>query len=439
MVFDAAKPIKKNKSFSSMELVLDEERKEILKFLETREMRLSTGLKNKCFLENNLEVGFRSDINLSNTLNVSSLPEGSRFLNESNSIFTKSSSIENVMQKSLDDVFLEKFDRNDVIESNSHDGECFDNYIRSASPYLNSTVNELESLSLSNGFEIQGKKNPVNPLKDSYHSSMLPSRVSKIITNKIHTSKNASKSKDSNIFSQTNMNFSLEQEIDADEDRRSQNMKIDMGTIIFTEDRTIRTIKRGEYPSSFSESRRIRSYLVSIDLSSESLYALEWAIGTIVRDYDIMMIVEAIDKDDKDDKGILELEKERLAAMEEICQITQKLLKKTKLILQIEIEIIHHKTPKHLLTEMIDYLEPTLVILGSRGCSSLKGFFFFFCICINCYLRVILGSFSNYIVNKSSVPVMVARKKPRKSKSKYAVFGTNIRMANNLFTKTIVD
>ncbi|KTW25578.1 hypothetical protein T552_03439 [Pneumocystis carinii B80] len=410
MVFDAAKPIKKNKSFSSMELVLDEERKEILKFLETREMRLSTGLKNKCFLENDLGAGFRSDINLSNTLNVSSLSRGSGFLNELSSIFTKSS---------------KKFDRNDPIESNSHDGECFDNYIRSASPYLNSTVNELESLSLSNSLEIQGKKNPVNPTKDTYHSSMLPSRISKNITNKIHTSKNALKSKEPNIFSQTNMNFSLEQEINADEDRRSQNMKIDMGTIIFTEDRTIRTIKRGEYPSSFSGSRRIRSYLVSIDLSSESLYALEWAIGTIVRDYDIMMIVEAIDKDDKDDKGIMELEKERLAAMEEICQITQKLLKKTKLILQIEIEIIHHKTPKHLLTEMIDYLEPTLVILGSRGCSSLKG--------------VILGSFSNYIVNKSSVPVMVARKKPRKLKSKYAVFGTNIRMANNLFTKTIVD
>lgn len=281
------------------------------------------------------------------------------------------------MQKSLDNVFLEKFDRNDAIESISYDGECFDNYIRSSLPYLNSTVNELESLSLSNGLEIQGKKNPVNSSKDSYHSSMLPSRVSKIITNKIHTSNNDSKSKEPNIFSQTNMNFSLEQEIDADEDRRSQNMKIDMGTIIFTEDRTIRTIKRGEYPSSFSGSKRIRSYLVSIDLSSESLYALEWAIGTIVRDYDIMMIVEAIDKDDKDDKGILELEKERLAAMEKICQITQKLLKKTRLILQIEIEIIHHKTPKHLLTEMIDYLEPTLVILGSRGCSSLKGFFFF--------------------------------------------------------------
>ena len=51
-------------------------------------------------------------------------------------------------------------------------------------------------------------------------------------------------------------------------------------------------------------------------------------------------------------------------------------------------------------TTQIDYLDPTLVILGSRGRSAIKG--------------VLLGSFSNYLVTKSSVPVMVARKKLRK-------------------------
>jgi gamma-glutamyltranspeptidase len=45
----------------------------------------------------------------------------------------------------------------------------------------------------------------------------------------------------------------------------------------------------------------------------------------------------------------------------------------------------------------IDFLSPTLTILGSRGRSQLKG--------------VLLGSFSNYLVTKSSVPVMVARKR----------------------------
>ncbi|KAG5517994.1 hypothetical protein PMAC_000449 [Pneumocystis sp. 'macacae'] len=470
MVFDAAKPIKKNKSFSSMESVIDEERKEVLKFLETREMQLSMGLKNKLrssmpcdvfdfkCLESDLEVGFKSGFVSDNTFNVSSSRRSSskrssardcpqnnrssslndvelnsyktcfRFSNylpsQSSEIFTKLSSIENEPKKKIDNGFSENYDSANPIKSNCCNKDGLDGYIKPASSYLSPTIDKLESLSLSIASEADGNGFAHESSKNSY-SSISPSRILKTVVNKAHSFKNSSNLCQSEVFSHTNTGFSFEHDNDVDEYKKMQNMKIDMGTIIFTEDRTIRTIKRGEYSSSFSKPRKIRSYLVPIDLSSESLYALEWAIGTVVRDYDTMMIVEAIDKDDKDDKGIVELEKERLAAMEEICQITQKLLKKTRLILQIEIEIIHHKTPKHLLTEMIDYLEPTLVILGSRGRSSLKG--------------VILGSFSNYIVNKSSVPVMVARKKPMKSKSKQSVFGTNIRMVNNLLTKAIID
>ena len=51
--------------------------------------------------------------------------------------------------------------------------------------------------------------------------------------------------------------------------------------------------------------------------------------------------------------------------------------------------------------------------------------------------RVLLGSFSNYLVTKSSVPVMVARKRLRKH-SKFKK--TNIRQANNLTAvKTLVS
>src|SRR3954462_10391892 len=63
----------------------------------------------------------------------------------------------------------------------------------------------------------------------------------------------------------------------------------------------------------------------------------------------------------------------------------------------------------------IDYLQSTLVVLGSRGRSALKG--------------VLLGSFSNYLVTKSSVPVMVARKKLKKHTKTTSV---KVRLANNL-------
>lgn len=67
------------------------------------------------------------------------------------------------------------------------------------------------------------------------------------------------------------------------------------------------------------------------------------------------------------------------------------------------------------------------MILGSRGRSALKG--------------VLLGSFSNYLVTKSSVPVMVARKKlkqhtTKKKKASPFAIGTggnvNVRLTNNL-------
>jgi Universal stress protein family len=66
--------------------------------------------------------------------------------------------------------------------------------------------------------------------------------------------------------------------------------------------------------------------------------------------------------------------------------------------------------------KQIDYLQPTLVVLGSRGRSAIKG--------------VLLGSFSNYLVTKSSVPVMVARKKLRKHSK--AFNPTNMRLSNVL-------
>ncbi len=63
---------------------------------------------------------------------------------------------------------------------------------------------------------------------------------------------------------------------------------------------------------------------------------------------------------------------------------------------------------------VIDHVKPTMVVMGSRGRNALKG--------------VLLGSFSNYIVERSNVPVMVARRKLQKSKHK----DLNPRLANNL-------
>ncbi|KAI5305891.1 dual specificity protein kinase kns1 [Ascosphaera pollenicola] len=111
------------------------------------------------------------------------------------------------------------------------------------------------------------------------------------------------------------------------------------------------------------------------------------------------------------------LEKERRRALERITSKCIHLLRKTRLQVRVAIEVIHCKNPKHLITEAIDGLQPTMVILGSRGRSALKG--------------VLLGSFSNYLVSKSSKPVMVARKKLRKHATGSRLIS---RQTNNLKT-----
>ncbi|KAK6533239.1 hypothetical protein TWF281_007387 [Arthrobotrys megalospora] len=311
--------------------------------------------------------------------------------------------------------------------------------------------------------------------------------------------------------------FSSDAEADSKDLKRASRLSLNISPIVSTPEthRVARTIVRGDLSnmeSEFLSGRKQRSYLVATDLSAEAAHALEWTIGTVLRDGDKLLAIYAIDEetigdfdaqkvasqtaeshyagaspplssrrkslekgrpksgsspirssslgrsdvpdslgeghqyssnnssrdvlprlpaefvDNEEEKkpGALDInsrdkskpEQERWAAAEQISTLVTKLLKKTKLQVNVIVEVIHCKSPKHLLTEMIDILEPTLVILGSRGRSALKG--------------VLLGSFSNYLVTKSSVPVMVARKKLKKSKYK----NPNPRLINNLSTGT---
>ncbi|KAI1815952.1 adenine nucleotide alpha hydrolases-like protein [Poronia punctata] len=268
-------------------------------------------------------------------------------------------------------------------------------------------------------------------------------------------------------------------ELDADVNaiKAAQNLQLSLTPIISTPEaqRSIRIIYRGEFPKiqkeAEEEHRRLRKYLVATDLSDESTHALEWAIGTVLRDGDTLIAMYCLDEeasgeagssvpDDtktmKEQAGVVNVmakatnvrtsqnsgspssfafsrvtnsprlratdagsaasspapgsrgktknEEERERAILDITERVSKLLRKTQLQVRVIVEVIHCKNPKHLITEVIDLVNPTLVILGSRGRSALKG--------------TLLGSFSNYLVTKSSVPVMVARKRLRK-KSKY--------------------
>ncbi|PYI07605.1 hypothetical protein BO78DRAFT_417471 [Aspergillus sclerotiicarbonarius CBS 121057] len=278
--------------------------------------------------------------------------------------------------------------------------------------------------------------------------------------------------------SATNTPFGSEDEAELSDIKRAQKLGIQMSAIDSTvQHRSIRTIIRGDYTDLQQETegsrRRQRKYLVATDLSEESVYALEWTIGTILRDGDTMYAVcamhdetatpasvqigdgakamqdaaavvgsqtaETAEKAQNDSnshlpralfgrlgteskpssvdgRGMSKAESERVHAVEVISQTCVRLLRKTLLQVRVAVEAIHCKSPKHMITEAIDGLDPTLVIVGARGRSALKG--------------VLLGSFSNYLVMHSSVPVMVARKKLKQTKNKK----TNVRLSNNLTT-----
>ncbi len=219
--------------------------------------------------------------------------------------------------------------------------------------------------------------------------------------------------------------------------KRAQKLSINMTPVISTPatSRCVRTIYRGDFVKMQQEAhdhqRRVRKYLVATDLSDEAAHALEWTVGTVLRDGDTLLAIYCVDEDvgiaNVDDSGndsktreqiaaieastkaststpILgptnipsplglgfrldthsasaspmgrergKAEQERYRAVQDITERVSRLLRKTKLQVKVVIEVIHCKSPKHLITEVIDYISPTMVILGSRGQSQLKGY-----------------------------------------------------------------
>ncbi|KAF3761803.1 hypothetical protein M406DRAFT_348012 [Cryphonectria parasitica EP155] len=267
--------------------------------------------------------------------------------------------------------------------------------------------------------------------------------------------------------------------------KRAQKLSFSQTAIMNTPNaaRAVRIIYRGDYgqvsQAAKADGRDLRKYIVATDLSDESTHALEWAVGTVMRDGDTMICLYCVDEEigiaPRDGSQVpderkamreqgtalntitaskapvtpggssIELQKsslghnsesslsparskaevERHMAVQDITERVKKYLRKTRLQVRVIVEVLHCKNPKHQILEIIDVVSPTLVILGSRGQSALKG--------------VILGSFSNYLVTKSSVPVMVARKRLRKQ-SKYKKMAlTQVNNINNPTARSLAN
>lgn len=216
--------------------------------------------------------------------------------------------------------------------------------------------------------------------------------------------------------STANTPFGSEDEAELSDIKRAQQLSIQMSAIDNSiRHRSVRTIVRGDFNRIQEEAeegrRRQRKYLVATDLSEESVYALEWTIGTILRDGDTMFAVyasheetgkdteagssrasqdggsqpdeETVNTNDSqsdlstylpralfgrfggttsgteskagsiDSHAMSKAESERVNAVEVISQTCVRLLRKTLLQVRVAVEVIHCKSPKHMITEAV--------------------------------------------------------------------------------------
>lgn len=188
--------------------------------------------------------------------------------------------------------------------------------------------------------------------------------------------------------------------------RDSKMMSLHTSRPLFERNRCTLTIIHGEYDEAAKRSKRPKRYVVASDGSEESSWAIEWTIGTVLRDGDETLIVSVMETDTKLDAldpstenphSRMEHQRTRQAMASVLARQAIHLLERTRLAVKISCQAIHAKNSRHMLLDLIDFYAPTMVIVGSRGLGSLRG--------------ILLGSTSHYLVQKSSAPVMVARKR----------------------------
>ncbi|TCD70149.1 hypothetical protein EIP91_004619 [Steccherinum ochraceum] len=198
-------------------------------------------------------------------------------------------------------------------------------------------------------------------------------------------------------------------------------LHLDTSRPVFQRDRCTITLTHGE-PGRILEQngRRSKRYVLASDLSEESRYALEWGIGTVLRDGDEMLIVNVVENEAKVDPLIpnpadraakLRSQQERQALAYILVRQATSLLQRTKLHVTIACQAWHAKNSRHMLLDIVDYVEPTMLIVGSRGLGNLKG--------------ILLGSTSHYLIQKCSVPVMVARRRLKRPPRRAAHLATH--------------
>lgn len=199
--------------------------------------------------------------------------------------------------------------------------------------------------------------------------------------------------------------------------RHHETLPLKTARPLFQRDRCTITMTQGNPEAS---ERRRRMYIVASDLSEESRYAVEWGIGTVIRDGDHLLIVTVVENESKVDPPIpnqadratrLRSQQERQGLAYILVRQATSILQRTHLNVTVSCQAWHSKNSRHMLLDIVDYNEPTMLIVGSRGLGQIKG--------------ILLGSTSHYLIQRCSVPVMVARRRLKRPAKRSAHLAKN--------------
>ncbi|QPG75928.1 hypothetical protein FOA43_003314 [Brettanomyces nanus] len=240
----------------------------------------------------------------------------------------------------------------------------------------------------------------------------------------------------------------IEEKIDSELARvLNENIKISAIETNSETQRSVRTITRGNFFEILIGSglKHPKSFIICLDFSEESKNALEWCIGTVLVDGSVLYVLNVIEDDEyssmqlngiqprgkrnstanrsnsvKGRKKLSQKSRDRLREenVERITKDILSLLKLTKLQVHVVIQSSHHPIPRHFILCVIKHISPTLIVVGSKGASAMKG--------------VLLGSLSNYLVRKSTAPVMVVKHKLKKLTKKGKQFNNNVGTLHSL-------
>ncbi|KAF9998706.1 hypothetical protein BGZ80_003382 [Entomortierella chlamydospora] len=153
--------------------------------------------------------------------------------------------------------------------------------------------------------------------------------------------------------------------------------------------------------------KKSRTFLVGTDLNEYSSHALSWVMENMIEDGDEIVALRVVPIELRDSfakSGIPSFQGQEIAARTEAARIMEMIRQKNK---SKEINIIVEcrvGNVRDTIQSMIQMYEPSMLVVGTKGRSSIKGF--------------LLGSVSRYCLNHSPVPVTVVRPASQLIKSK---------------------